>query len=514
MTLLFCFRCVTIYAIGGGMMYTEGFSNEQYLKLQSQKIKERISLFGERLYLEFGGKLFDDFHASRVLPGFAPDSKIKMLIELKDEAEIIIAINTEDIEKNKVRGDIGITYDVDVLRLIDAFQGYGLYVGSVVMTRYKPSPLADAFRQKLEKLGIKVYKHYDIDGYPHNIALINSDEGFGKNEYAETTRSIVVVTAPGPGSGKMATCLSQIYHESKMGRKSGYAKFETFPIWNIPLSHPVNLAYEAATADLADVNMIDPFHLEAYGKTTVNYNRDVEVFPVLRAMLRSILGECPYKSPTDMGVNMAGNCIYDDKAVCEAAKQEIIRRYFTALCNLRIGNGSEVEVQKIELLMQQIGCDPRHDRKCVSAAVEKAEETSAPAVAIELNDGRIVTGKTTALLGASSAALLNALKAIAGIPKETDIISPEIIAPIQTLKTENLGNHNPRIHTDEVLIALAISAADNEDSRRAMQAISSLRHAEVHSTVILSQVDSQTFRKLGVGLSCEPKYQTKKLYHR
>ena len=494
-------------------MFKEGFSNEQYLKLQSQKIKERISLFGERLYLEFGGKLFDDFHASRVLPGFEPDSKIRMLIELKDEAEIIIAINTEDIEKNKVRGDIGITYDVDVLRLIDAFRGYGLYVGSVVMSRYKPNPSADAFKQKLEKLGIKVYKHYEIQGYPHNIALINSDEGFGKNEYAETTRSIVVVTAPGPGSGKMATCLSQMYHESKLGRKSGYAKFETFPIWNLPLSHPVNLAYEAATADLADVNMIDPYHLDAYGETAVNYNRDVEVFPVLRSMLKGILGECPYKSPTDMGVNMVGNCIFDDDAVSSAAKAEIVRRYYSAICNLRKGSGSEVEVQKIELLMQKIGCDPVIERPCVSPALEKAEDTGAPAVAIELNDGRIVTGKTSSLLGSSSAALLNALKALAGIDDATDVISPEILAPIQNLKVDNLGNHNPRLHTDEVLIALAISAVNNPDAARAMAAIPKLKYSEVHSTVILSQVDAQTFRKLGMGLTTEPQYQTKKLYH-
>ncbi len=494
-------------------MLTRGFDNDKYLKLQSQNIKERISLFGGKLYLEFGGKLFDDFHASRVLPGFAPDSKIKMLIELKDEAEIIIAINTEDIEKNKVRGDLGITYDLDVLRLIDAFRGYGLYVGSVVMSRYKENPIAEAFKQKLENLGIKVYKHYEIAGYPHNIPYIVSDEGFGKNEYAKTSRSLVVVTAPGPGSGKMATCLSQIYHENKMGIKSGYAKFETFPIWNLPLSHPVNLAYEAATADLADVNMIDPFHLEAYGKTTVNYNRDVEVFPVLRAMFREILGECPYKSPTDMGVNMAGFCIYNDEAVCAAARQEIVRRYYAALCNRRQGQGNDVEVQKIEILMQQLSIDVQTERKCVKAANLKAEETGAPAVAIELPDGRVVTGKTSSLLGASSAALLNAIKAAAGIRDETDVISQEILKPIQTLKTENLGNHNPRLHTDEVLIALAVSAADNPDAKRALDAVGKLRNSEVHSTVILSQVDSGTFRKLGINLSCEPKYQTKKLFH-
>ena len=493
-------------------MFKAGFDNDKYLKLQSSKIKERISLFGERLYIEFGGKLFDDFHASRVLPGFAPDSKIRMLTELKDEAEIIIAINSSDIEKNKVRGDIGITYDLDVLRLIDAFRGWGLYVGSVVMTRYKSSPTADAFKQKLEKLGIKVYKHYDIEGYPHNIPLIVSDEGYGRNEYAETTRSIVIVTGPGPGSGKMATCLSQIYHESKMGRKSGYAKFETFPIWNLSLSHPVNLAYEAATADLNDVNMIDPFHLDTYGTTAVNYNRDVEVFPVLRSMLEGILGECPYKSPTDMGVNMAGFCIYDDEAVSYAAKQEIIRRYYGVLCDIRKGGGSEVELGKIELLMRKLSCS-EDDRRCVAPALKKAELTGAPAVAIELNDGRIVTGKTSSLLGASSAALLNALKTIAQIDDAVEVISPEILEPIQRLKTENLGNHNPRLHTDEVLIALAISAVNNQNSRKAFEAIPSLRYAEVHSTVILSQVDVTTFRKLGMNLSCEPQYQTKKLYH-
>ncbi len=494
-------------------MFKLGFDNDKYLKLQSEKIRERINLFGGKLYLEFGGKLFDDFHASRVLPGFEPDSKIRMLIELRDEAEIIIAINTADIEKNKVRGDIGITYDLDVLRLIDAFRGYGLYVGSVVMTRYKDNPMAEAFKNKLEKLGIKVYRHYGIAGYPYDIPLIASDEGFGKNEYAETSRSLVVVTAPGPGSGKMATCLSQIYHESKRGIKSGYAKFETFPVWNLPLSHPVNLAYEAATADLADVNMIDPFHLDAYGITTVNYNRDVEVFPVLRSMLTGILGECPYQSPTDMGVNMAGFAVYDDEAVRAAARSEIVRRYYAALCKLRRGNGTEVEVHKIELILRQLLIDVNDERKCVSAALEKSEQTDAPASAIELDDGRIVTGKTSNLLGASAAVLLNALKALADIPKEKDIISEHILKPIQKLKTENLGNHNPRLHTDEVLIALSVSAAYDEDARRAMDVLPLLKNAEVHSTVILSQVDESIFRKLGMHLSCEPRYQTKKLYH-
>nr|MBE6545100.1 DUF1846 domain-containing protein [Oscillospiraceae bacterium] len=494
-------------------MFKIGFDNEKYLKLQSQKIKERISLFGERLYLEFGGKIFDDFHASRVLPGFAPDSKIKMLVELREEAEIIISINTEDIEKNKIRGDLGITYDLDVLRLIDAFRGYGLYVSAVVMTRYKSNPSADAFKQKLENLGIRVYKHYEIVGYPHNIPLIVSESGFGRNEYVETTRSIVVVTAPGPGSGKMATCLSQIYHESKMGRKSGYAKFETFPVWNLPLNHPVNLAYEAATADLADVNMIDPFHLEAYGQMAVNYNRDVEVFPVLRSMLKGILGECPYKSPTDMGVNMAGFCIYDDAAVCDAAKQEIIRRHYNALCNKRKGSANDPEIDKIELLLRKLSCTAEESRLCVGEALKKSEETSAPAVAIELDDGRIFTGKTSSLLGASSAALLNAIKAAAGIPDEINVISPEVIEPIQKLKTEYLGNHNPRLHTDEVLVALSVSAANNPYAKRAFEAIPLLKYAEVHSTVILSQVDAGTFRKLGMNLSCEPYYQTKKLFH-
>ena len=494
-------------------MFAQGFDNEKYLKLQSQEIKQRISLFGEKLYLEFGGKLFDDFHATRVLPGFAPDSKIKMLIELRDEVEIIVTINSEDIEKNKVRGDLGITYDLDLLRLIDAFRGYGLYVGSVVMTRYNKTPQAVAFKQKLEKLGIKVYKHYAIDGYPHNIPHIVSEEGFGKNEYIETTRPVVVVTAPGPGSGKMATCLSQIYHDSKLGKHSGYAKFETFPVWNLPLNHPVNLAYEAATADLDDVNMIDPFHLESYGTMAVNYNRDVEVFPVLRAMLKEILGECPYKSPTDMGVNMAGSCIYDNSVVSEYAKQEIIRRYYTALCNIRKGNDEECVAERLELLMRKVGCDAVADRPSVSRARDKAERTAAPAVAIDLGEGRVVTGKTSSLLGASSAALLNALKLLSGIDKETDIISHEILAPIQVLKTKNLGNHNPRLHTDEVLIALSISAVNSENAAKAMRALPELRNAQAHSTVILSEVDIATFRKLGMNLTCEPRYQTKKLFH-
>ncbi len=494
-------------------MYKIGFDNEKYLKMQSEKIKQRIAQFGGKLYLEFGGKLFDDHHASRVLPGFAPDSKIRMLAELKDEAEVIIAINATDIEKNKVRGDLGITYDLDVLRLIDAFRGFGLYVGSVVLTRYQPSSVVEAFKAKLEALGIKVYKHFQIENYPYDVEKVVSDEGYGKNEYIETSRSLVVVTAPGPGSGKMATCLSQIYHEYKCGIKSGYAKFETFPIWNIPLDHPVNEAYEAATADLSDINMIDPYHLQAYGETAVNYNRDVEIFPVLRAMYEGILGECPYKSPTDMGVNMAGNCIFDDEAVRDASRREIIRRYYNALCNQRKGSNCETEINKIKLIMKNSGIDILSERPCIKSALDKAEQTGGPAAAIQLCDGRIVTGKTSALLGASSAVLVNAVKAIAGIDDDKDIISPEVLGPVQRLKVENLGGHNPRLHTDEVLIALAITAATSDDAKKAMEALASLKNAELHSSVILSPVDVGTFRKLGVNLTCEPVYQTKKLYH-
>ena len=493
-------------------MYRIGFDNDKYLKLQSEKIKERISQFGGKLYLEFGGKLFDDYHASRVLPGFEPDSKIRMLAELKDQAEIIIAVNSADIEKNKVRGDLGITYDLDVLRLIDAFRGFGLYVGSVVLTRYDTTSSVEKFKNKLESLGIKVYKHYAINNYPYDIDYIVSDEGYGRNEYIETERSLVVVTAPGPGSGKMATCLSQIYHDYKKGINAGYAKFETFPLWNIPLSHPVNVAYEAATADLNDINMIDPFHLEAYGTTAVNYNRDVEIFPVLRAMYEGIMGVCPYKSPTDMGVNMAGNCIFDDEAVRESANNEIIRRYYHALCQQRIGCECDEEINKIKLLMNQ-SCINAKQRKCIQAALDRAEQTGAPAAAIELCDGRIVTGKTSSLLGASSAVLVNAIKAIAGIDKEIDIISHDVLEPVQRLKIENLGNHNPRLHTDEVLIALAITAATSETAKIAMDALKELKNAELHSSVILSPVDVATFRKLGVHLTCEPVYQTKKLFH-
>ena len=442
-----------------------GFDNDKYLKMQSEHIRERISHFGGKLYLEFGGKLFDDYHASRVLPGFKPDSKLQMLLQLKDQAEVVIVINAADIEKNKVRGDLGITYDMDVLRLIDVFRNAGLYVGSVVLTRFESQPAAEAFQKRLEYLGVKVYRHYPIAGYPSELAAIISDEGYGKNEYIETTRELVIVTAPGPGSGKMATCLSQLYHEHKRGIEAGYAKFETFPIWNLPLKHPVNLAYEAATADLNDVNMIDPFHLEAYGKTTVNYNRDVEIFPVLSAMFERILGSSPYKSPTDMGVNMAGNCIIDDEVTREASKQEIIRRYYMAMC------------------------------------------------AAQLPNGKIITGKTSSLLGSSSALLLNALKELAGIDDSEMLLPPSVIEPIQKLKVDHLGNRNPRLHTDEVLIALSICAAQNPSAKLAMQQLDNLKGTEIHSTVILSQIDEKVFKKLGANVTCEPRYQTNNLYH-
>ena len=486
-----------------------GFDNEKYLHMQSEHIRERIAQFGGKLYLEFGGKLFDDFHASRVLPGFEPDSKLKMLLQLKDRVEIVITINTADIEKNKLRSDLGITYDLDVIRLIDCFRSIGLYVGSVVMTRFNEQASAKAFQKRLESLGIKVYRHYNIEGYPSDITKIVSDEGYGKNEYIETSKELVVVTAPGPGSGKMATCLSQLYHEHKRGIQSGYAKFETFPIWNIPLTHPVNLAYEAATADLNDVNMIDPFHLEAYGNTTVNYNRDVEIFPVVKAMLEKILGTCPYKSPTDMGVNMVGNCIIDNEITQYASKQEIIRRYYTALCDQRKGIIDNDVVLKLELLMKKAGVTP-NDRAVIGAALQKATISGAPAAAIELPDGRIITGKTSDLLGASSALLFNVLKTLAGIGDEVQLISRGILEPIQHLKTDHLGNRNPRLHTDEALIALSICATTDENAELAMEQLSKLRGCEVHSSVILSAVDEKVFKRLGINLTCEPVYQAKK----
>lgn len=491
-----------------------GFDNDKYLKIQSEHIKERIGKFGDKLYLEFGGKLFDDYHASRVLPGFQPDSKLQMLMQLSDVAEIVIVISAADIEKNKVRGDLGITYDVDVLRLIGEFEKKGLYVGSVVITKFTGQNAAVQFKEKLEKKNIKVYQHYVIDGYPSNIPMIVSEEGFGKNDYIETTRPLVVITAPGPGSGKMATCLSQLYHENKRGIKAGYAKFETFPIWNIPLKHPVNLAYEAATADLNDVNMIDPFHLEAYGKTTVNYNRDIEIFPVLNAMFELIAGESPYKSPTDMGVNMAGNCIVDDEACRYASNMEIIRRYYKCLCEQKRTGVNSQEIYKIELLMNQAGITPS-SRPVVNAALEKsAKSGDKPAVAIELEDGTIVTGKTGDLLGAASSALLNALKQLAGIDDSVDLLSPESISPIQTLKTNYLGSRNPRLHTDEILIALSSSVVANPLADKALKQIPKLYGCDVHSTVILSSVDKDTFKRLGMNLTCEPAYEEEKRFHK
>ncbi len=489
-----------------------GFDNEKYLKMQSEHIRERISQFGDKLYLEFGGKLFDDYHASRVLPGFAPDSKLRMLLQLADQAEIVIAINAADIEKNKVRYDLGITYDVDVLRLIQAFTDKGLYVGSVVITQYSGQPAADLFKSKLEHMGIRVYRHYVIDGYPNNVSLIVSPEGYGKNDYIETTKPLVIITAPGPGSGKMATCLSQLYHENIRGVKAGYAKFETFPIWNIPLKHPVNLAYEAATADLNDVNMIDPFHLEAYGVTTVNYNRDVEIFPVLNAIFEGIYGTSPYKSPTDMGVNMAGNCIIDDEACREASYQEIIRRYYQALNRMAKEQGSRDEVYKIELLMKQAKISPDM-RSTVKAANDLAKATEAPAAAMELPDGTIVTGKTSNLLGASAALLLNAVKALGHIDHDVHLIAPTAIEPIQKLKVNYLGSKNPRLHTDEVLIALSMCAATDENAQIALNQLSKLKDCQVHTSVMLSDVDINIFKKLGVGLTSEPVYEERKIYH-
>ena len=494
----------------------KGFDNDKYLSMQSQHIRERIAQFDNKLYLEFGGKLFDDYHASRVLPGFEPDSKLQMLLQLKDQAEIVIVISAEDIVASKVRGDYGITYDLDVLRLIDAFQGVGLFVGSVCVTKYTTAPEVEAFEKRLNSLGIRTFRHYKIPGYPNDVARIVSDEGYGKNDYIETQRPLVVITAPGPGSGKMATCLSQLYHEHKRGVKAGYAKFETFPIWNLPLKHPVNLAYEAATADLNDVNMIDPFHLEAYGKTAVNYNRDIEIFPVVNAMFELIAGKSPYKSPTDMGVNMAGNCIVDDAACCEASRNEIVRRYFKALCDQKMsGSDHQSELFKLELLMNQASLAPG-SRPVEQVAHTVSEKTGgAPAAAIELPDGTVVTGKTGPLLGAASSALLNALKKLAGIDQEEDLVSARAIEPIQTLKTNYLGSRNPRLHTDEILIALSSSAAENETAALALHQLSKLKGCDIHSTVILSSVDMDTLNRLGMYLTCEPAYEEEdRKYHK
>ena len=490
-----------------------GFDNQKYLSMQSEQIRKRIALFGGKLYLEFGGKLFDDFHASRVLPGFEPDSKMRMLQQLSDDVEIVMTINAADIETNKMRADLGITYDEDVLRLIDTFRELNLYVGSVVLTRYDGQASANAFLKQLTALGIKCYKHYPIAGYPSDIKHIVSDEGLGKNDYIETTRSLVVITAPGPGSGKMATCLSQLYHDHKRGITAGYAKFETFPIWNLPLKHPVNLAYEAATADLNDVNMIDPFHLEAYGETAVNYNRDVEIFPVLNAMFERIQGTSPYKSPTDMGVNMAGNCIIDDKVCCDASKMEIIRRYYSASVNKLRSFSDDNDIMKLELLMNQAGMRPE---KCpvIKAALKKAEETGAPAGAMELPYGRIITGKTSSTLGAASALLLNALKALGGIDDELLLISADVLEPICALKTNYLKHKNPRLHTDEVLMSLTISALSNPVANAAKEQLSNLHGSNAHFSVIISEEDEKILRRLGINVSCEAKYENKSLYHK
>ena len=488
-----------------------GFDNQKYIETQSAHIRERIDQFGGKLYLEFGGKLFDDYHASRVLPGFAPDSKIRMLQQLREDVEILVAICAADIEKNKVRGDLGIPYEEDVLRLIDVFRGMGLYVGSVVVTQYDGQSAADAFLKRLSALGVRTYRHYPIAGYPHNVDLIVSDQGYGRNEYVETSRPLVVVTAPGPGSGKMATCLSQLYHEHKRGVRAGYAKFETFPIWNLPLKHPVNLAYEAATVDLDDVNMIDPFHLEAYGVTTVNYNRDVEIFPVLRTIFENILGQCPYKSPTDMGVNMAGNCIVDDEVCRQASRMEILRRYYAILTDRLQGKVDEELVYKLELLMKQ--ADVTTDLcPAIAASLEREEATGAPAGAMVLPDGQVVTGRTSDLLGASAALLLNALKRLGGIDQDLDLISTHVLEPICRLKTGVLGNKNPRLHSDEVLIALCVSALTNPIAAMAQAQLPKLRGCDAHFTVVLSDVDEKLYRRLGIHVSCEPKYERQRLY--
>ena len=485
-----------------------GFDNQKYLTMQSEHIKKRISQFGDKLYLEFGGKLYDDYHASRVLPGFAPDSKLQMLMQLSDHAEIIISINAEDIERNKIRHDLGITYDQDVLRLIQIYRDKQLFVSSVVITRYNSQPSIQAFQTKLEHMGINVYHHFSIEGYPNNVAKIVSDEGYGKNDYIKTTRPLVVVTAPGPGSGKMATCLSQLYHENKRGIKAGYAKFETFPIWNLPLKHPVNLAYEAATADLNDVNMIDPFHLDAYGVTTVNYNRDVEIYPVLSAIFEGIYGYCPYQSPTDMGVNMAGNCIIDDNACQVASKQEIIRRYYQSLNRYAKDDASKDEVYKVELLMKQAKVTTE-DRAVVPIANNLAKETGAPAAALELPNGKIVTGKTSDLLGPSCSVLLNAIKTLGDMEDSLHLISPEFIEPIQKLKINYLGSKNPRLHTDEVLIALSTRATIDTNAKKALEQLPKLKGCQLHTSGMLSDIDIKTFKRLGVELTNEPIYENK-----
>ena len=492
----------------------KGFDSEKYLTLQSEKIIERIDEFGGKLYIEFGGKLFDDYHAARVLPGFEPDNKIKMLCKLKDRAEIVIVINSNDIAKNKVRADLGITYDQDVLRLVDVFESYGLYVGSIVLAQFtEENEAAKAFETRLAKRNIRSYRHYPIKGYPNDIPLIVSEQGYGKNDYIETSRDLIIITAPGPGSGKMATCLSQLYQEHCRGHKVGYAKYETFPIWNLPLNHMVNLAYEAATADLNDVNMIDPWHLAAYGKQAVNYNRDVEIFPVLNAIFEKIQGQSPYKSPTDMGVNMAGFAIVDDEACCQASRMEILRRYYAGCVERLKGQADECVVRKLELVMQQAGVTP-DICPAVAASLSKAEATGKPAGAMVLPDGSVVTGKTSALLGASAALLLNALKKLAGIDHKLELIPASVIEPISTLKTESLGHRNPRLHSDEVLIALAISGLTNPLAAMVQAQLKNLRGCDAHFSVVISEEDAKLYKRLGINVSCEPRYEVKSLYHK
>lgn len=480
-----------------------GFDNDKYLRVQSEHIRTRIAKFDGKLYLELGGKLFDDHHASRVLPDFQPDSKLRMFQQLSDSIEIVLAISAEDIEKNKVRADLGITYDEDLLRLRDEFMNRGFMVGSVVVTCYNGQRSADAFRQRLERLGIKSYCHYLIDGYPHNVDLIASDEGFGRNDYVETSRPLVIVTAPGPGSGKMAVCLSQLYNENRRGVRAGYAKFETFPVWSLPLKHPVNIAYEAATADLNDVNMIDPFHFDAYGEVAINYNRDIEIFPVLNALFEGIYGENPYKSPTDMGVNMVGFCISDDEVCCKASKDEIIRRYYTAMNKLADGACNDSEVNKIKLLFNQAKITTATRRTTV-AANELKNACGHTASAIELEDGTIITAKSSPLLGCSAALILNVTKYLAGIDHEVKLIPQSMIEPIQKTKIDYLGARNPRLHTDEVLVAISVLSQHDENCRKALAQLPKLRGCQVHSTVMLSEVDHKIFKKLGCGLTCDP----------
>ncbi len=480
-----------------------GFDNDKYIRIQSQRIRERIAQFGDKLYMEFGGKLYDDFHAARVLPGFEPDSKLRMLMEMKDDAEIILVISAIDIEKNKVRSDLGITYDVDLLRLREEFNSRGLSADSVVITHFNGQSSSLSYRSRLERMGIRVYFHYTIEGYPNNVSLIDSDEGFGRNDHVVTTKPLVVVTAPGPGSGKMAVCLSQIYQDGRVGIKAGYAKFETFPVWNLPLKHPVNIAYESATADLNDVNMIDPFHLEAYGKMAVNYNRDIEIFPVLNALFEDIYGENPYKSPTDMGVNMVGFCLSDEEACIEAARQEIVRRYYDYLCEFASGSGTDEEVAKVRLNMKQAGITTDW-RRCTVAARERRERSGVASAAIELQDGTMISAETSPLLGPSAALILNAIKHLAGIPHEVKLISQRMIAPIQKTKVSFLHGHNPRLHTDEVLVAISMMSTMDENCEKALEVLPLLAGCQMHCTVMLSEVDRKVFKKLGVSVTCDP----------